>query len=80
MPRPAALGADPAAVPADEQHSARVPVINMTPFSCNSRLCYPVVGGAPVNKAFQHLTEAFLATLESLLLDDIVRLAAGWHE
>ncbi len=80
VPRSAALGADPAEIAAAELHSGRVQVINMTPFICDSRLCYPVVGGALVYKDFQHLTEVFSATLAPFLRDDIARLAAGWHE
>lgn len=79
LPRRAALGVDPAAIAAVAAHTARVQVVDLTPFICG-RFCYPVVGGALVYKDFQHLSEVFSATLGAYLGDDIARLAAGWRE
>ena len=40
-----------------------VQVVDLTPFFCDRRFCYPVVGGALVFKDQNHLTETFSKSL-----------------
>ena len=64
VPRSAALRRpDPAVAAARRLHSKRVRIIDLTRFLCDSRLCFPVVGGALVYKDDQHLTDIFATTL-----------------
>jgi hypothetical protein len=78
VPRGAALGRDPAVQAAARFGSNRVQVIDMTPFFCSSRLCYPVIGGALVYKDATHLTRVFATTLGPYLLRAIESLAQSW--
>jgi hypothetical protein len=55
-------------------HSSRVRIVDLTPFFCDSRLCYPVVGGALVYRDIGHLTDAFSASLGPFLLRAVERL------
>jgi hypothetical protein len=79
VPRRAALRTDPAAVAADRLRSPRVQVINLTPFFCDTRMCYPVVGGALVYRDAGHLTRVFATTLGPFLLHPVGRLLASWY-
>ena len=78
-PRQVALGEDPAAAAARRLHSHRVQVVDLTPFFCDSSLCYPVVGGVLVYRDPNHLTEAFATSLGPYLLREVDRLAASWR-
>ena len=63
LPRSQALRPDLAAVAAKRLRSARVDVIDMTPFMCGRTKCFPVVGGALVHKDGGHITQVFSRTL-----------------
>jgi hypothetical protein len=78
LPRSHALKVDPAALAAERLHSARVQVIDLTRFFCDSQLCYPVIGGALVYKDSDHLTRVFAATLGPFLLREFRRLMRTW--
>jgi len=77
--RSAALREDPEVVAADRMHSPRVQVADLTHFFCDSRLCYPVVGGALVYKDAGHLTSVFSTTLGPFLLGQLDRLMTSWR-
>jgi hypothetical protein len=68
VPRGATLGSDAAVVAALRLRSRRVGVVDMSPFLCSRRRCFPVVGGALVYKDDQHLTDTFATTLGPYLL------------
>jgi len=74
VPRGGALRADAAVVAAGRLRSPRVRTVDMTPFFCGPRRCYPVVGGALVYKDDQHITEVFGASLGPYLLRAIDKL------
>jgi hypothetical protein len=61
--RTGALQTDEAAVAAGRTDSARVHLIDLSDFMCDSERCYPVVGGALVIKDIGHLTRTFSRTL-----------------
>ncbi|MGI8802198.1 MAG: SGNH hydrolase domain-containing protein [Solirubrobacteraceae bacterium] len=63
MPRQRALKPDAAVIAAKRLRSPRVHVVDLTPFFCDSRLCYPVVGGALVYRDIGHLTDVFSTSL-----------------
>jgi peptidoglycan/LPS O-acetylase OafA/YrhL len=62
--RASALSVDSAARAA----SGRARVIDLTPFFCDRRRCYPVIGGALVYKDQNHMTETWSASLGPYLL------------
>ena len=74
LPRRQVLLPDPAAYAAARSRSPRLHVADLTRFMCGRRLCYPVVGGALVNKDGSHLTTVFATTLGPLLLRWVNRL------
>jgi hypothetical protein len=76
-PRHAALGADLAVAAAQKAAAARVKVIDLTPFMCDERDCFPAVGGVLVNKDLDHLTRDFSATLGTFLERAVMRLRAA---
>lgn len=78
VPRSSALHRDPA-VMAAERAAPRVQVVDLTNFFCDSRLCYPVVGGALVYLDYDHLTRVFATTLGPFLLREVRKLMASWH-
>ncbi len=81
VPRSQAIHRDPDVVAAEELHSSRVQVVDLTHFFCGSRWCYPVIGGALVYRDdFDHLTSVFSTTLGPFLLEKIEGLMASWHE
>jgi hypothetical protein len=63
IPRSRSLRRDLAAVAAERMDSERVRVLDLTPFMCGERRCYPVVGGALVHKDGGHITQVFSRTL-----------------
>jgi hypothetical protein len=67
IPRKRALRKDLAAVAGTLMRSPRVKVIDMTPFMCGKRKCFPVVGGALVHKDGGHITQTFSRTLGPFL-------------
>jgi peptidoglycan/LPS O-acetylase OafA/YrhL len=78
VPRAQATQRDPAVVAAERMRSRRVQSIDMTSFFCDTRRCYPVIGGALVYKNIDHLTDVYAATLGPFLLRRIDHLIAGW--
>jgi len=68
IPRAQVLPPDPAAAAVRRMRSPRVKVIDLSPFMCSRRFCFPVVGGALVHKDKTHLTEVFGSTLGPFLL------------
>ena len=67
LPRSGALEVDPAAVAATRSRARRIHLVDLTSFICDSRRCYPVVGGALVYKDEHHLTTVFARTLAPYL-------------
>jgi hypothetical protein len=80
IPRRRALPPDPAALAATALGSSRVQVIDLTPFLCSTRQCFPVIGGVLVHKDVDHLTNAFATTLGPFMLRAIrtMMTAPGW--
>lgn len=67
-PRRQVLQSDPGAVAARHQADPRVRLIDLTPFFCSPRSCFPVIGGALVSKDAGHMTTAFSTSLGPYLL------------
>ena len=65
---------DRAAIAARRRGSPRVHLIDLTPFMCSPRLCFPVIGGVLVYKDKTHMTPLFAATLGPFLLQRVDRL------
>jgi peptidoglycan/LPS O-acetylase OafA/YrhL len=63
VPRGGALGRDAESVASTRLHSSRVRTVDLTQFFCDSRRCFPVIGGALVHKDDHHLTAVFATTL-----------------
>jgi hypothetical protein len=76
--RAVALPPDPAALAAGHLRSRRVQVADLTPFMCDGRLCYPVVGGVLVVHDTTHMTRLFATTLGPYLLRRVDRLSRSW--
>lgn len=68
LPRADVLPADPLADAAAALRSARVRVIDLTKHFCDELRCFPVIGGALVQRDETHLTPAFSATLGPFVL------------
>src|SRR4051794_3899301 len=66
-------------VEAARRIGTRVQVIDLSRFQCDSRLCYPVVGGVLVHQDLDHLTRLFAETLGPYLTRAYDRLAAHWR-
>lgn len=80
VPRSEALHRDPDVVAAQQLHSQRVQIVDLTHFFCSSRWCYPVIGGALVYRDdFDHLTSVFSTTLGPFLLEKIEALMKTWR-
>lgn len=78
--RAAGLHRDPDVLAAEQLHSSRVQVIDLTHYFCGSRLCYPVIGGVLVYKDyFDHLTDEYSTTLGPGLLRAVRGLIKSWH-
>jgi hypothetical protein len=74
VPRDVAVDRDSQAVAATRLRSQRVRSVDLNRFFCDSRLCYPVIGGALVHKDDHHLTVIFATTLGPYLLREVNRL------
>ena len=72
--RSKAVRRDPAARAARRRGTPRVHLIDLTPFMCSPRLCFPVVGGVLVHKDKTHITPLFAGTLGPFLLQRVGRL------
>jgi hypothetical protein len=57
--------------------SPQVRSVDLTPFFCDRRRCFPVVGGALVYKDAHHLTRVFSASLGPFLLRALDDLRAS---
>ncbi len=77
LSRAKVLPIDPAAIAARRLRSRRVHVIDLTPFMCSRRLCFPVVGGVLVHKDKTHITNVFAGTLGPFVLKGVDRLLGG---
>jgi len=62
VPRARALVTDPTVLAA-ERFPDRARVIDLSPFFCSTKQCFPVVGGVLVHKDQDHLTQDFSRTL-----------------
>ena len=81
VPRSIALQRDAAVEAARRLHTPRVRVLNLTDDFCDKRWCYPVIGGALVQKDINHVTPIFMQTMTPFLLRDLNRLITatpGW--
>jgi hypothetical protein len=76
LPRSSALDrrADAALLAARAVSSSRVRFVDLTPFFCDARLCYPVVGGVLVYRDIGHMTDAFSVSLGPYLLRAVARI------
>jgi hypothetical protein len=63
IPRRRALVWDGTVIAAERMAYKGARVIDLTPFFCSKRSCYPVVGGVLVHKDQDHLTQDFARTL-----------------
>jgi SGNH domain-containing protein len=72
------LRRDPEAVAAARSRLSRVELVDLTPFFCDKRLCFPVVGGVLVHKDAHHLTRLYAGTLGPFLDRAVRRLMDGW--
>jgi hypothetical protein len=79
IPRGEVLQPDPAVAAAARMHSTRVQVVDLTRFFCGARLCFPVIGGALVQKDSTHVTVTFMTTLGSYLLRAVDRAGRAWR-
>ncbi|MEA2193156.1 MAG: hypothetical protein QOI73_3277 [Solirubrobacteraceae bacterium] len=68
VPRRRAVGPDAGVIAARSMRSRGVRSIDLTPFMCDRRRCFAVVGGALAFKDGQHLTDVFATTLAPYLL------------
>jgi len=80
LPRTTYLPPDPAAVAQSHMHDPRVQLVDVSPFMCSKRLCYPVVGGVLVLKDSSHLTRTFAETLGPYVKRRIDQLMSGWAD
>ena len=72
VPRANALPPDPQEAAIAQVDPARFKFVDLTPFFCDERSCYPVVGGVLVHKDINHLTRHFAETLGPYLLRAVV--------
>jgi hypothetical protein len=78
VPRGVALDPDAEATAAAHAHMRRVQIVDLNRFFCDSRWCYPVIGGALVHKDQHHMTVVFATTLGPYLDADVDRLMKRW--
>jgi hypothetical protein len=78
VPIATALAPDPAIAAAERLGSPRVQTIDLTPFMCDARNCFPVIGGALVHKDVGHLSTTFSRTLGPYVLRDLTLRMAEW--
>lgn len=68
LPRRKALKTDHAAIAAERFDLPGLKSVDMTRFMCDTRRCFPVVGGALTHKDVGHITVVFSETLGPFLL------------
>jgi hypothetical protein len=73
------LKVDPEVLAANQLHSRRVQVIDLTRFFCDWHRCYPVIGGALVFRDPDHITPVYAATLGPYLLHELGLLMRSWR-
>jgi SGNH domain (fused to AT3 domains) len=78
VPIAAALAPDPASEAAKRLNTPRVQAIDLTPFMCDSKHCFPVIGGALVHKDVGHISATFSTTLGPYLLREVDTRMAQW--
>jgi hypothetical protein len=78
MPRREVMDPDAAAVAATRMRSPRVQLIDLSRYFCDSRWCYPVIGGALVQKDWNHLSSVFMSSLGPYLQRQLSALMASW--
>jgi hypothetical protein len=78
MARRQVLDRDAAAVAATRLRSPRVQLVDLDRYFCGSRWCYPVIGGALVQKDWNHLSSLFMASLGPYLQREVNALMASW--
>jgi peptidoglycan/LPS O-acetylase OafA/YrhL len=69
-----ATRADPAVKAAEEVTNHRMHTVDLTNFLCDTKKCYPVVGGVLVYRDEGHMTQTFAATLGPYLGKEVGRL------
>ena len=74
--RDRAIDPDPAATAAARTASPRVQLVDLTPFFCDRRQCFPVIGGVLVYKDTTHLTGLYAQTLGPYLLRAVDSLSS----
>lgn len=79
LPRSVALQNDPTTLAAEQLHSSRVQVIDLSRYFCDSTWCFPVVGGSLVYRDSNHLTTVFAGTLGPYILASLQRLMRSWR-
>lgn len=79
-PRAAMLRPDKQVQAAMRWPSRRVDVIDLSRHMCSTRLCFPVVGGALVNRDIDHLTDTFARSLGPFLLRRLQTLMRRWAD
>jgi hypothetical protein len=77
--RVAALDRDPAIAAAARARPPRIRTVDLTRFFCGPERCYPVIGGALVNKDPTHITATYGATLGPYLLRSVDHLMTSWR-
>jgi hypothetical protein len=75
VPRSRALVTDPSVVAA-ERFPDRARVIDLSPFFCSTKECFPVVGGVLVHKDQDHLTQDFARSLGPYITRAVDRAAS----
>ena len=78
MPRRAVMDPDAAAVAATRLRSPRVQLVDLSRYFCDLRWCYPVVGGALVQKDWNHISSLFMTSLGPYMERQVSALMASW--
>jgi hypothetical protein len=78
MPRREVMDPDAAAVAATRMRSPRVQLVDLSRYFCDPRWCYPVIGGALVQKDWNHLSSVFMSSLGPYLLRQVSGLMRSW--
>ena len=68
LPRADVVAADALAAAAASLRSSHVRLVDLTPHFCDEQRCYPVIGGALVQRDETHLTPVFATTLGPYIL------------
>jgi hypothetical protein len=74
-----ALAADPQVAAARQERTRHVQVVDLTSRLCNSRQCFPVIGGVLVYKDVHHFTLAFSRSLGAPLAHAVDQAMSAWQ-